>query len=604
MAPYPTPKPCSIGPDDCALLYSSWTSHWHSLTQASPNYNQGLLNPPCETSRRPEPTYSTNAKGEQCDNCQIAGHQIRLLYWPVTTAKGGDLCSNKAQTVTSTTTGPPRSFVTDGITITSPTIGISISGLSRVDDCGTTIDHTIIPVLPEDVSSVQGARALFTHRAFNFADLNYKCLDAPDLDFVTTGTRTDCYREVPASDYFFGYANAAGVDWAQPGAFANRTIWPNYQPQVLPPNTLTEAIRSLWGADCNIHPDGIWDPPIALQQEKSFPLPECGPGAQTSYYTPHTDVPQPGGPTTPHAPQPTMPITPTAVAEQGPGGSKPTGGSGNGGGGSGGGNGGGGSGRGNVGQDNQGGGDGGKGRPEDHQSGGGGQQNGGGGEQGGSENDESNDGGSSGGGSNNGGSNNGGSNNGGSNNGGSNDGGSNDGGSNDGGSTDSESIHGGLNDGGSNVGGSNVGGSNNDGSNDGGNGASSPSPGYEIIRTTVITYTSAPSSGGGDDAGKVVTSTFLVTSTAPHNSPAASGEQVDATAPSNGREPSSTDVVGGDDDGGRGSGSGSISSAIQSGIGGGGSSGAQQQQQNVAASIAKTVGSRMTALAVLFSVFL
>lgn len=226
-APYPTPKPCSISPDDCKLLYSSWTSHWNSITSASPNYEEGLLSPPCESPEPPLPSYSTNAEGGQCDNCLIAGAKIRLMYWPVTTVAGsGDLCSEKAETVTGSATGPPRSIVTEGITITSPTVGVSIGGLSRVDGCGTTVDHTIIPVMPGDVSSVNGARALFTHKPFNFADLNYKCLGAPDDDFVTTGTRTDCYQEVPASAYFFGLANAGGANWYDPHAFTNKTIWP------------------------------------------------------------------------------------------------------------------------------------------------------------------------------------------------------------------------------------------------------------------------------------------------------------------------------------------------------------------------------------------
>lgn len=226
-APYSTPPPCTISPAECKLLYNSWTSHWNSITSANPDYTEGLLSPPCETSEAPQPSYSTNAAGEKCNNCLIAGRQIRLLYWPVTTIAGsGDLCGSKAETFTGTSTGPPRSIVTEGVTITSPTVGVSIGGLSRVDGCGTTVDHTIIPVMPDKVSSVNGARALFTHKPFNFADLNYHCMDAPDEEFVTTGTRTDCYREVPASAYFFGLANAAGANWDAPGAFANRTIWP------------------------------------------------------------------------------------------------------------------------------------------------------------------------------------------------------------------------------------------------------------------------------------------------------------------------------------------------------------------------------------------
>ncbi|KAK5164592.1 uncharacterized protein LTR77_009798 [Saxophila tyrrhenica] len=302
LASYTSPAPCSIGPRDCELLYSSWTSHWHEYTATGGS--NGLRNPPCETETFTR-TWSTNSQGGSCNNCQVIGSKIRLLYWPVVTKAGNhNLCDGAAQTVTAAPTGDePNTFVTEGITITSPSVAVSIGGLSRVDKCGTVVPYTVIPVLPEDVSSVQGARALFTHRQFNFADLNYRCLSDPDTIFMTTGTRTDCYQEVPASDYFYGFANAAGVDWYASTAFQNSTIWPNYQPQVLPPNTLTQAIRSLWGENCNIHPDGVWDPPIALSPETTLPAPEAD-CTTITYLTP-TSTPAIPAPTVHHVPPPT-----------------------------------------------------------------------------------------------------------------------------------------------------------------------------------------------------------------------------------------------------------------------------------------------------------
>ena len=308
FASYPTPAPCSINPEDCILLYSSWTSHYHAMTKG-PHFG-GLLDPPC-TTKTSSYSYSTNSNGEVCNNCQVIGSKIRLLYWPVTTKAGsGNLCSMAAETLTAKPSGNgPNTFVTQDITITSPTVAVSIGGLSRVDQCGTTVQDTIIPVLPADVSSVEGARALFTHRPFNFANLNYRCMSNPGAIYITTSGRDDCYQEVPASAYFYGYANAAGADWWSPEAFANSTIWNNYQPQVLPPNTLTAAIQSLWGSDCNIHPDGVWDPPIALGHETSFPLPKDGLGSPTQYFTPTSNPAMPALPTYAQA-------SSTAVPEQ------------------------------------------------------------------------------------------------------------------------------------------------------------------------------------------------------------------------------------------------------------------------------------------------
>ena len=278
FASYPTAAPCSINPEDCELLWKSWTTHYSAMTSRQ----DGLLDPPCST-REVSQSYSTNAAGGVCDNCLIIGHKIRLLYWPVLTKFGsGDLCNKTAETITASPTGDgPNQSITEGLTITRPSVDISVGGFSCVDKCGTAVAHTIIPVAPKDALSVNGARALFTHKPFNFADLNYECLSEPDAIYaITRADQNDCYQEVPASAYF-GYANAAGVDWYMPKAFANSTIWPNCQPQVLPPKMMTEAIRSLWGDDCYIHPDGTWDPPVALGQVGSIPLPEDGPGAPT-----------------------------------------------------------------------------------------------------------------------------------------------------------------------------------------------------------------------------------------------------------------------------------------------------------------------------------
>lgn len=207
------------------------------------------------------------------------------MFWPVTTGRGGDLCNSPGSTITASPTGPPNSFVTEGITITSPTVAISLGFMSRVDGCGTTINHTIIPVHPDQVTSVRGFRALFEHHQFNFADLNYFCMDSnKTMATIPEGEGDSCYQQVPADAYFGGLNNAAVLDQAP---FRNltkeqMTIWDDYQPQLLPPATLTVAIASLWGNDCNIHPDGVWDPPIALTPEAAIVVPTAPGGGGAS----------------------------------------------------------------------------------------------------------------------------------------------------------------------------------------------------------------------------------------------------------------------------------------------------------------------------------
>lgn len=277
---YPTPAPCSIQPGDCKALSSSFDKKVSELGEVSGG-------PPlCSTAPSSSYSYSTDNRGNTCDNCMIHAATARVMFWPVTTGSNGNLCNKTASTITSSATGPPASFVTEGITITSPTVAVSLGYLSRVDKCGTTVNHTIIPVKPEEVTSVRGFRALFEHHRFNFADLNYFCMDTNTTNYtLADGAPADsCYQQVPAAAYFGGLNNAVVLDQAP---FRNltkdqMTIYNDYQPQLLPPATMTHAIASLWGDGCIIHPDGVWDPPIALTPEATLDLPSYGPGATTS----------------------------------------------------------------------------------------------------------------------------------------------------------------------------------------------------------------------------------------------------------------------------------------------------------------------------------
>lgn len=179
--------------------------------------------------------------------------------------------------------------------------------MSRVDGCGTTINHTIIPVRPEEVTSVRGFRALFSHHRFNFADLDYYCMDTNTTNAtIADGLGDSCYQQVPADVYFGGLNNAVVLDQAP---FRNltkeqMTIWDDYQPQLLPPRTMTEAITSLWGNDCIIHPDGIWDPPIALTPQKSIVVP-TKPGGPSETDKPETTPASPINSYGPVAPEQT-----------------------------------------------------------------------------------------------------------------------------------------------------------------------------------------------------------------------------------------------------------------------------------------------------------
>lgn len=132
---YPTPPPCFIQPSDCKTLSSSYNV-W--LSSQLKKYGMATgAGPLCTVTPSSSVSYSTNPGGQTCDNCLIAASTARVMFWPVTTASGGNLCNNTASTITASPTGPPNSFVTEGITITSPTVAVSIGYMSRVD--GSTL---------------------------------------------------------------------------------------------------------------------------------------------------------------------------------------------------------------------------------------------------------------------------------------------------------------------------------------------------------------------------------------------------------------------------------------------------------------------------------
>ncbi|KAK3676128.1 hypothetical protein LTR78_003878 [Recurvomyces mirabilis] len=315
---YTSPSPsCYIGTRDCSLL---WNSYSTSLSSAAAQTDGYYDNPPlCETNT------ATTTSATTCTDCQIVAASARLLYWPVTTVPGtGDLCNKSAETITKTPTGPPSSFVTAGITITSPTVALSFGGLQRQDDCGATTD-TIVAVNPDEVFTVRGYHALFSHYSFNYADLNYRCASNTSN---TSGTpdweRDDCYQAVPADAYFAGLQEASNNYMRQNGT-EGLTIWPDYHPQVMVPDTMMPAISSIWGKGCIIHPLGVWDPPVALTQQSEIDgvtTPAHAPATTTTSEDPGVTASGPVklnpqetavGPTTPTQPSPTTSSTSMSV---------------------------------------------------------------------------------------------------------------------------------------------------------------------------------------------------------------------------------------------------------------------------------------------------
>lgn len=285
LGPYPTPPPCSIDQNDCALLYSSYSTAASSLIGS----NKTLLAPPCNTNGSDSITFSsTYCMGSGKNGVVgVRGTSVRLLYWPVRTSSADNsayFCTQSEYslgasplTIPATRTGSgPNTFVTGTLTITSPTIALSYSDLSRIDGCGTTIAHTIITMSPEELSSVRGGRSLYDLRPFNYGDLNWMCPSRSNSSHFTVQDLEgpNCYQNVPAQAYWNAAQRFDLAMYVNVSQIQQWTIVNNYEPYVLPAQHVwTETMHRLWGTSAVWHIDGSWDPPIALSEAASVAKP-------------------------------------------------------------------------------------------------------------------------------------------------------------------------------------------------------------------------------------------------------------------------------------------------------------------------------------------
>lgn len=214
VPPYPTPQPCSIPENECQALYNQNASMFFVSYSSICNLSS--------TSTTTH-TYATASAGGLCSLCYLRAKSARLLYWPVRTVEGsGNICNSSVQTAGLPMTGDgPNTFVTDGITITSPSVGISFASVSRVDGCFTTLESTVIVVPASEVMSARSARALYDHEPFRYQDLNYKCQPAnSSTSWIQDEPGDDCFQQVPAAAYFIGESAFAWDEYCKTSAFS------------------------------------------------------------------------------------------------------------------------------------------------------------------------------------------------------------------------------------------------------------------------------------------------------------------------------------------------------------------------------------------------
>lgn len=243
-----------------------------------------------------------------------------MIYWPVRTPSGSDnLCNTNISTIPVSAGKTPRSAVYEGLTITSPTVAMSLSSIEA--GCGTTIDSTIILVPPEQVTSIIGVRAEFGDFPFEFANLNWRCQAPGSTNYtIEDSGGDDCYQEVPALAYMDGPINFDVDDIAMGGpCFESNTtqivIANDYTPAVVLPSVFYPVITSLWGPYCQPWINGVWDPPVALTPVASAAGPSTpSPPPVSSTSSPASPASAVASPT-PSSTTPSLPTLTTSIQE-------------------------------------------------------------------------------------------------------------------------------------------------------------------------------------------------------------------------------------------------------------------------------------------------
>ncbi|KAG9605836.1 hypothetical protein KCU77_g584, partial [Aureobasidium melanogenum] len=178
----------------------------------------------------------------------------------------------------------PNTFVTGGVTITSPSVGIYLASVSRADGCYTTLASTVVVVPPSEVWSARGVRALYQSEPFQYQDLNYKCQPAnSSVYWIQNEPGNDCYQQVPAVAYFMGEYEFGQEQYYPTKYGPPLTIGPDYRPYILPPATMTDWANSIFHTSgCEIQVNGVWDPPRALLPGTTVLTPVVAWGTATS----------------------------------------------------------------------------------------------------------------------------------------------------------------------------------------------------------------------------------------------------------------------------------------------------------------------------------
>ncbi|KAK3656995.1 hypothetical protein LTR22_009496 [Elasticomyces elasticus] len=309
-APYPSSKPsCSINLEECQALYEL-NSTYVIITESEgasvcdPGSITAFPSDPLtsfggDTFGQENPTATPTASSGTCNDCMIVAAEAQILYWPVRTQVGlGQLCDTTDQPLLPTygpvnaTISGPSTFVTAGVTITSPSVGIALTSVSRKDGCYGTVATTVIPMDPDSVVSLRGdLGGGYVYYPFQYSDLLYNCKGSNGSVYQADGPGEDCWPIVPSSVYFQAPTTYAWAHWIPATAQSQLTIADDYRPDILLPSNGDPWMSRRWGtvewgSTCELSTCGVWDPPKLLTSQSSADGPTAPAPITTADSTP------------------------------------------------------------------------------------------------------------------------------------------------------------------------------------------------------------------------------------------------------------------------------------------------------------------------------
>ena len=291
------PPMCTIAPDDCLRLTTSFSSAWTSnlyywiSIRSNGGYTSSICDPECEYwSNWLKSSWVVKSATQFCTapelpcepasvsrNCAVGADKVRLIYFPVDVI--GGLCDNRTIiTATPTIPGKPNTVDFEGTTLTSGYVYLSFHSVYAYSVgrggyvgegrfCAPTLTNVLYSVSSAELSSMEGRNG--GPYPFNFGDLNG---EYPPFSVWEHRGGLECTGHVSGCDW------ATYSDPIHSSCLSSKrslcdfyTVPFNpsgYEPNLDIPKFMTR-LDPRWST-CVPNWYGVYDPPIALSTVKGI----------------------------------------------------------------------------------------------------------------------------------------------------------------------------------------------------------------------------------------------------------------------------------------------------------------------------------------------